>query len=92
MVNIIPVFRSEIELSLKAIQDSDEVLLMGKQFSAGDRDLAFEIKRICSQKKRNVIYVNPDSSKPDWVDYHDKLFNSQLTTAYLSLKDYLDYS
>lgn len=72
----LPVFRSELELTFMALAMCDELVVIGKQFLAGDADLAVSIKRECCSKQRRVRYVNPEAKDPAWVRHHDSVFNA----------------
>ncbi|HUT11939.1 MAG TPA: hypothetical protein VMY42_15670 [Thermoguttaceae bacterium] len=72
-----PVFAEELCLSLRAIAQCDELLLVGKQFCSSDTDLCDRIKDACRNRPRRVTYVNPDAEKESWVAHHDRLFNAK---------------
>ena len=72
----LPAFKNELHLSLETIGASDELILFGKQFVNRDIDLCEGIRKACQQKKRVVLYVDPQSSNSDWLLHHDELFNA----------------
>ena len=80
-----PVFKMELDLSLRAIGSSDQVVLVGKQFISRDGDLCERITNVCSGKKRSVIYVNPQSADDPWLLHHDDLFNASNRTDHQRL-------
>jgi len=72
----LPVFRSELELTFMTLAKCDELVVIGKQFLTGDADLATSIKRECGSKQRRVLYVNPEIKDPAWVRHLDFVFNA----------------
>ena len=51
----LPVFRSELELTFMTLAKCDELVVIDKQFLTGDADLATSIKRGCGPKQRRVL-------------------------------------
>ncbi|HUT36989.1 MAG TPA: hypothetical protein VNE39_26135 [Planctomycetota bacterium] len=72
-----PIFRSELINSLTELAQSDQLVVIGKQFRAGDQDLAALIRAACKHKARWVTYVDPKAAEHDWRQFHDELFNAQ---------------
>jgi hypothetical protein len=72
----LPVFRSELDLTFMTRAKCDELVVIGKQFLTGDADLATSIKRGCVSKQRRVLYVNPEIKDPAWIRHHDFVFNA----------------
>lgn len=72
----LPVFRNELELTYDALANCDELVVIGKQFLTGDVDLANSMKRVRSSKQRRVLYVNPEIKDPAWVRHHDSVLNA----------------
>jgi hypothetical protein len=72
----LPVFKNEMESAYKVLGDCDELVVIGKQFLAGDKDLAGRIQQACALKQRRTFYVNPTVKNVEWVRYHDEIFNA----------------
>ncbi|HEY4761246.1 MAG TPA: hypothetical protein VIH42_11755 [Thermoguttaceae bacterium] len=88
-----PIFNSEMSDTLRLIGNSDELILIGKQFTESDKDLCNVITEACRAKTRSLIYVDPQVKTKCWIDDHDKLFNAnnseQLSRLFEDLEDFL---
>lgn len=82
-----PIFRSELINSLTELAQSDQLVVVGKQFVSGDSDLTALIRAACKHKWRLVAYVNPSSLSPDWRQFHDELFNANPHIAPMCFRD-----
>ena len=90
-----PIFEMEMALSLKILGESDELILIGKQFTESDKDLYDVICDASQAKARRVVYVNPEAKQEEWVAKHDVLFNANNRTEpnrlYENLEEYLKF-
>ena len=77
---------------LNKLADVEEVCLIGKQFKSTDQDIAEDITRVCRQTtQKNVVFVNPESSNSEWVNYHKDIFNAKSHICFKSLEAYANH-
>lgn len=89
IINTFPIFKEELELSLSAIKESEEIVLIGKQFYTGDNDLVELIKEAASHKKKIVTYVDPSIADQNWLFTHNKIFNASSIKTFSGVQEYI---
>lgn len=86
----LPHLGDEYRLFLDKLKIADEVYLIGKQFMSTDQDVAEDIKNVCQQSNQKcMIYVNPDSDNPAWIEHHNDIFNAKSHICFDGLENYI---
>jgi len=88
-----PIFAAELACALVELAMCDRLVVIGKQFWKGDRDIAEKISAACAHKWRLVTYVDPQCvSNSRWLVFHNELFNAHPYVSpqrFATLEDYV---
>lgn len=70
------------------LEESKEILLIGKTFMNSDEELSRIIKTHSISNKKKLIIINPKIASSEFIRFHEKLFNAEYIKGWKRLYDY----
>lgn len=83
-----PIYASHIYEFSKSIEKSDIIFLVGKSFMNSDSELNNIIKQQRVDNPCDLVLIDPNIKNSDFVEYHEKLFNSTCIAKFSTLEEF----